>query len=99
MAGAERFGPASALLGYTLDDYKPWFNYLMTGKLAFPMTEEVMAIRHRHHLDDFHGGKRPLPRYAKSQQHLWDRSAAALRFSPLLRTRTFLRHIKDRLNE
>jgi len=99
MAGAERFGPASALLGYTLDDYKPWFNYLMTGKLAFPRTEEVMAIRHRHHLDDFHGGRKPLPRYAKSQEYLWDRSGAALRFSPLLRTRTFLRHIKDRLNE
>ncbi|MHB8788717.1 MAG: HAD family hydrolase [Desulfobulbaceae bacterium] len=97
--GARRYGAASALLGYSLDDYKPWLNYLMTSKLAFPRTAEILELKHRHHLDDFHGGKRPLPQYAKSQQHLWDRTRTALLFSPLLRTRYFLHHIKDRLNE
>lgn len=99
MDGAERYGAASALLGYSFDDYKPWLNYLMTSKLAFPGTAEVMGIKHKHHLDDFHGGKKPLPQYAKSQRHLWDRSRTSLLLSPLLRTRYFLRHIKDRLNE
>ena len=99
LAGARRYGPASALLGYSLDDYKPWLNYLLTSKLAFPRTAEILELKHRHHLDDFHGGKRPLPQYAKSQQHLWDRAKGALLFSPLLRTRYFLRHIKDRLIE
>lgn len=97
--GAARFGAASALLGYSLDDYKPWLNYLLTSKLAFPTTGEVMKIKHRHHLDDFHGEKKPLPRYANSRPPLWDRSPMVLRFSPLLRIRYFLRHIKDRLNE
>lgn len=97
--GARRYGAASALLGYSLPDYKPWLNYLMTSKLAFPKTAEIMELKHRHHLDDFHGGKKPLPQYTKSQQHLWDRKSSALFLSPLLRTRYFLRHIKDRLNE
>jgi len=97
--GARRYGAASALLGYSLDDYKPWLNYLLTSKLAFPGTAEILALKHRHHLDDFHGGKKPLPQYAQSQQHLWDRSESVLRFNPLLRFRYFLRHIKDRLNE
>jgi predicted HAD superfamily hydrolase len=97
--GAVRYGAASALLGYSLDDYKPWLNYLMTSKLAFPTAAEVMKIKHRHHLDDFHGEKKPMPKYANTRPPLWDRSPAALRFSPLLRIRCFMRHIKDRLNE
>jgi hypothetical protein len=97
--GASRYAAASAVLGYHLDDYKPWFNYLMTRKLAFPRTKEVMHIRHKHHLDDFQGSNTPSPTRFKQQLSLWDRSAAALRFSPLLRLRYFLRHIKDRLNE
>lgn len=97
--GAGRYGAASALLGYSLDDYKPWLNYLMTSKLAFPTTGEVMKIKHKHHLDDFHGEKKPLPRYGKSRLPLWDRSQLALMLSPLLRIRCFMRHIRDRLNE
>ena len=97
--GAKYYGAASALLGYSLEDYKPWFNYLMTSKLAFPKTEEVQEIKHKHHLDDFHGTKKPLPVHIRSQKHLWDSSILSLRFNPLLRTRFFLRHIKDRLKE
>ena len=97
--GAKYYGPASALLGYSLVDYKPWFNYLMTSKLAFPKTGEVQKIKHKHHLDDFHGSKKPLPIHIRSQKHLWDCSALSLRFNPFLRTRFFLRHIKDRLKE
>lgn len=97
--GAERYAAGSALLGYSLEDYKPWFNYLLTRKLAFPKTGEVMNIRHKHHLDDFHGSSKPRPVHLKKQYSLWDRSETALRFSPLLRMRYFLHHIKDRLNE
>ncbi len=96
---AERFGAASSLLGYSLVDYKPWLNYLLTGKLAFPKTREIMTIRHKHHLDDFHGQNKPLPGYSKALKHLWSSSEGSLRFSPLLRFRYFVRHIKDRLNE
>ena len=97
--GARRYGAASALLGYSLNDYKPWFNHLLTSKLAFPRAGEVRILRHRHHLDDFHGRKKALPKYARPGQALWDRSKLALLCSPLLRTRFFLRHVKERLNE
>ena len=97
--GAVRYAAASSLLGYDLEDYRPWFNYLLTRKLAFPKTGEVLKIRHKHHLDDFHGSNTPLPVQLRKQYSLWDRSEAALRFSPLLRLRCFLRHIKGRLNE
>lgn len=97
--GARRYAAASALLGYTLEDYKPWFNYLLTSKLAFAKTEEISNIRHKHHLDDFHGMQTPSRNAVKAQKSLWDSTLRALQYSPLLRTRLFLRHIKDRLNE
>jgi hypothetical protein len=97
--GAKRYGAASALLGFSLNDYKPWFNYLMTSKLAFPKAGEVQFLRQRHHLDDFHGSKQPRSKQIRAQQHLWDCSWMGLLFSPFLRLRFFLRHIKDMLNE
>ena len=97
--GAKRYGAASALLGFSLTDYKPWLNYLMTTKLAFPKTNEVQFLRHRHHLDDFHGSNQPKAKKFRVQRNLWGSSRFRLLFSPLLRFRFFLRHIKDRLNE
>ena len=74
---AERYGAASALLGYSLQDYKPWFNYLLVSKLAFPRTAEVASIRHQHHLDDFHGRHVPNKVHVKGSRHLWDSSLLA----------------------
>ncbi len=91
---APRYAAASALLGYSLEDYRPWLNYLLTAKLAFPRTSEIMAIRHRHHLDDFHGAHRPLPAMVGTERQLWDCGRWSLLFSPLLRVRSFYRHCK-----
>ncbi len=96
---AKRYGAASALLGYSLSDYKPWINYLLVSKLAFPKTKEILTIRHKMHLDDFHGLKKVAKAHAKTPKNLWNLSAFALRFSPLLRLRLFFRHMKERLNE
>jgi len=92
---AKRFGAASALLGYSLDDYRPWFHYLMAAKLAFPKSSEVAALRHKHHLDDFQGSHRPQTKKASGPKQLWDSSPNNLRFNPFLRMRFFWRHIKD----
>ena len=92
---AERFGAASALLGYSLKDYRPWFNYLMAGKLAFPKCSEVTAIRHKHHLDDFHGNHTPQDIKDNGPKQLWDSSWFSLHFYPFLRLRYFWRHLKD----
>ncbi len=91
---ARAYGAASALLGYGIEDYRPWFNYLLTAKLAFPKTREVLAIRHRHHLDDFHGAGKPMKEKMKGQESLWDHSGFSLRFRPFLRTRMFWKHVR-----
>lgn len=96
---ARSYAAASALLGYSLNDYKPWINYLLVSKLAFPKTKEICNIRHKHHLDDFHGAKKVTKAHAKVPHSLWNLSSVALQLSPLLRLRLFLRHMKERLNE
>lgn len=96
---AKRYGAASALLGYNLRDYRPWFNYLMLAKLAFPKTKEIEAIRHKHHLDDFHGQHNPKIKRGGARLSLWEYPAFKLRFSPFLRLRLFLRHLKDRIKD
>ncbi|BHH83333.1 HAD family hydrolase [Desulforhopalus sp. 52FAK] len=96
---AQRFGAAAAMLNYSLPDYRPWFNALLVNKLAFPKTVEVFRIRNQHHLDDFHGQKKPKAEFFKGFVPLWDRPKWQLRFSPLLRLRCFFRHLRERINE
>ncbi len=96
---APAYAAASALLGYSIKDYRPWLNYLLVSKLAFPKTREVINIRHRHHLDDFHGAKIVSKSSDRISDGIWDLPVFALRFSPFVKLRRFLRHMKERLNE
>lgn len=98
-AAAAPYGAASSLLGYSLEDYRPWFNTLMVSKLAFARTAEIANIRHKHHLDDFQGGHLPSAAKKSAAAGLWDSSLSRLRWQPLLRLRLFLRHLRDRINE
>lgn len=95
---AERYGAASALLGYSLEDYTPWLNYQLISKLAFPRAAEVANIRHQNHLDDFHGNKKPKAGLPKEKKVLWEYSHFQLRYNPFLRTKCFLNHLRERLN-
>lgn len=94
---AAAYGSSAALLGYSMEDFRPWFNYLLTAKLAFPKTSEIVTMRHRHHLDDFHGQAKPQKNKMKGPVPLWERRAISLRFQPLLRTRLFWNHIRTTL--
>ncbi|MFT5698071.1 MAG: FMN phosphatase YigB (HAD superfamily) [Desulforhopalus sp.] len=96
---AQRFGAAAAMLNHSLNDYRPWINAMLVNKLAFPKTEEIFRIRNQHHLDDFHGQKKPKDEFTKGFVPLWDRPEGQLRFMPLLRLRCFLRHLRERINE
>lgn len=96
---AERFGAAAAMLNYSFDDYKAWVNYVLVNKLAFPTAREVARVRHKHHLDDFHGQKKPKADFAKGAVALWDRSQLQLRFNPIIRAKHFFRHLRERINE
>jgi predicted HAD superfamily hydrolase len=96
---ARRYGAASSLLGYSAQEYKPWFNFLLQTKLAFPTSREVSNIRHKHHLDDFHGSKKVENAFARGPRQLWDSTALTLRCNPFIRLQLFLRHMKERINE
>lgn len=96
---AERFAAAAALLDFTFEDWKPWVNYLLLTKLAFPRAREVANIKHRHHLDDFHGSKKPIANSGKGLVPLWSQTQSQLRYNPLLRLRYFLSHLRRRINE
>jgi predicted HAD superfamily hydrolase len=96
---AEKFAAAAALLGHCFEDWKPWVNYLLVTKLAFPRAKEVVNIRHRHHLDDFHGNKKPKQDFGKGLVPLWSQSHLQLKFNPFLRMRCFFSHLRGRINE
>jgi FMN phosphatase YigB (HAD superfamily) len=96
---AERYAAASALLGYGFEDYNPWVNSVLVNKLAFPRTVEISRIRHQHHLDDFHGKKKPRPDIKKSRVPLWDRPRLRLMLDPFLRPLSFIHHLKERIEE
>ncbi len=96
---AQAYGAAAALLGYKAQDYKPWFNYLLATKLAFPKANEVQQIRHQSHLDDFHGKHKPPKFLEKRQKTLWDESLSQLRFNPFIRMKYFFHNLKERIRE
>lgn len=96
---AEMFAAAAALLGHGFEDWKPWVNYLLVAKLAFPRAKEVVNIRHRHHLDDFHGSKKPKSDFNKGLVPLWSQPHLQLKFNPFLRMRCFFSHLRGRINE
>jgi predicted HAD superfamily hydrolase len=87
---ASRFGAASAVLGFPVEQLKPWLRYLLVSKLAFPKAKEVKLFRHKYHMDDFHGKHTPPQRFIKSQKHLWDYSILALRWIPWLRMKYYI---------
>jgi FMN phosphatase YigB (HAD superfamily) len=95
LAGARQYGSAAAMLGYSVDELKPWLNYLLVTRLAFPRTGEIEAIRHHHHLDDFHGQHKS--KKGVTGRELWAASGFRLRWRPFLRVEYFLRLIRDRL--
>jgi len=96
---ANRFGAAAALLNYSMPDYRPWINSVLVNKLAFPKTEEISQIRNQHHLDDFHGQKKPKASFFAGFVPLWDRPKWRLQLDPLLRIRCFFQHLRERINE
>ena len=40
-------------------EFRPWANYLLMSKLAFPKSREVGELRYKHHFDDFLGDNKP----------------------------------------
>ncbi len=93
---AERYGPASAIMMLEAKEYRPWLNYLLVTKLAFPSRREVLDIRYKHHLDDFHGSSTPFKEKWRLGllQNPWQLHGWRLRLSGLFRGLHFQRHVR-----
>ena len=97
---SKRFGPAAAILCDHPQDFKAWTNYLLVSKLAFAKTREIKAIRHLHHLDDFHGSK--TPKKARRPQFLvnpWQATGWRSWLVQLLPGRYFRKHLRQLINQ
>jgi len=92
MEAARRYGPAVLLSGYNTNQLKPWLNFMLLARVAFPRTAEVQRLRHHEHQDDFYGSNKPSKKAVKEDETLWTSSDRALRFNPFLRTRWFIKH-------
>jgi FMN phosphatase YigB (HAD superfamily) len=89
---AARFGAAMAVAGYGPHHLKPWLNFLLTSRIAFPTSAEVERIRHRSHQDDF-SGKHKIPRkIERANRTLWQCSTTRLKFDPFVRIYYYLLH-------
>jgi FMN phosphatase YigB (HAD superfamily) len=56
---AKRYGPSASIMNARPSEFRPWANYLLMSKLAFPKSREVGELRYKHHFDDFLGDNKP----------------------------------------
>lgn len=90
---AARYGAAMAVTGYGTAQLKPWMNFLLTSRIAFPRTDEVARMRHQSHQDDFAGQHKIPRRILRANRTLWERPLKRLRFDPLVRLYYYFLHI------
>ena len=96
---ADRFGAASAVTHQDTSSYRPWINYLLVSKLAFPKAREINAIKHLHHLDDFHGANKPKAlRRPRWLYNPWEVGGWRQYLGCLMSRRRFRNHLKGLIN-
>ena len=96
---AGRFAAAAAVATQGTEGYRPWINYLLVSKLAFPKRREINAIRHLHHLDDFHGANQPRKsRRPKFLHNPWEARGWRQWLGVLTLGRQFRKHLKAMIN-
>jgi len=96
--GIERFAAAMAVANYSSHDIRTWTHMLCYSRIAFAKTEEILRLKNQFHQDDFAGSGPSIPvskKLAKSISTLWGESSASLKFVPFLRTRHFLKAMKQ----
>ena len=78
-------------------DYRAWVNYLLVNKLAFPKRSEILAMRFKHHLDDFHGSGAPTLRrkWFGIFENPWQLNGWRLRLSSIFRGFLYKRHVRN----
>jgi hypothetical protein len=94
-----RYAAMAALLGYESRWLRPWLNFLMASKMAYPTHAEFARIRHRSHQDEFAGQRRVAKRLLNPFRSLWELEPRELRRTPFARGRHFRRHVARLLGD
>ena len=89
----ERYAISVTLLGYGSNYIRPWLNFYLVSRLAFPGSGEVSRIKHFFHQDDFAGKRVVHKKILRYYQSLWDVKPWKIALSPFIRYRYFFRHI------
>lgn len=97
---AERYGAAASIVSNNTKGFKAWINYLLISKLAFAKSEEIKALRYRHHLDDFHGTNKPkILRMPVFFHNPWESKGWRFLVGCLFPGRVFRRHTRNMLTK
>ncbi len=94
---AARYAAAVTLMGYPARLVRPWLNFYLVTRLAFPKTREIDAVRHFAHQDEFAGKRTVADKILRRYRSLWELPMWILRFTPMLRVRYYLIHISRML--
>ena len=90
---ATRYGWAVTLFGYSTVQLRPWLNFLLLSRVAFPRTSEVQRVKHLAHQDEFAGRHHVPRRIQRQNRSLWNVAPAMLRFNPFIRLYHIWRHL------
>ena len=97
LQGVERYAIAVTVLGYSSDFVRPWLNFLVVSRFAFPAAKEMRRIKHFSHQDDFAAKRKVDKAIVRSNQSLWDIAPLKVVVLPFIRSRYFYRHISRML--
>jgi len=92
---AQRYAAASSIISANTEGFRPWVNYLLVSKLAFAGPGEIRRMRYKHHLDDFHGTKKPkFFQHPKIFHNPWEVKGWRFYLACLFPGRVFRRHLR-----
>ena len=97
LQGVERYAIAVTVLGYSSDFVRPWLNFLIVSRFAFPAAKEIKRIKHFFHQDDFAAKRKVEKAIVRLNQSLWDLTPLKVKVLPFIRSRYFYRHISRML--
>lgn len=93
----ERYAIAASILGYSSNYIRPWLNFYIVSRFAFPVASEVRRIRHFFHQDDFAANRKVETASLRYHQSLWDVKPYKIALLPFIRYRYFYRQLSRML--